>query len=174
MIRRPPRSTHSKTLFPYTTLFRSDGWPPPPQLLAYLDAGGNSHHHTFSCLFVPLIAHALGQSHLWPNLPTATDPQVAGWVQELANAFQNHHPQPITWAGVSNGVYVEAGMQEYLLRLTGNTAQHIQLYGIQLANAAALQLGPAGGGIVRRVCRRVKREGGSVSKVHIGLSRPLD
>jgi fused signal recognition particle receptor len=23
MIRRPPRSTHSKTLFPYTTLFRS-------------------------------------------------------------------------------------------------------------------------------------------------------
>jgi hypothetical protein len=29
-------------------------------------------------------------------------------------------------------------MQEYLLRLTGNTAQHIQLYGIQLANAAAL------------------------------------
>src|SRR3546814_5341297 len=26
MIRRPPRSTRTDTLFPYTTLFRSDGW----------------------------------------------------------------------------------------------------------------------------------------------------
>src|SRR3546814_1763874 len=27
MIRRPPRSTRTDTLFPYTTLFRSYGWP---------------------------------------------------------------------------------------------------------------------------------------------------
>src|SRR3546814_20058891 len=27
MIRRPPRSTRTDTLFPYTTLFRSDGGP---------------------------------------------------------------------------------------------------------------------------------------------------
>src|SRR3546814_19333107 len=27
MIRRPPRSTRTDTLFPYTTLFRSAGWP---------------------------------------------------------------------------------------------------------------------------------------------------
>src|SRR3546814_9669971 len=27
MIRRPPRSTRTDTLFPYTTLFRSQGWP---------------------------------------------------------------------------------------------------------------------------------------------------
>jgi len=66
-------------------------------------------------------------------------------------------------------VYVEAGMQEYLLRLTGNTAQHIQLYGIQLANAAALQLGPAGGGIVRRVRRRVNEGGGERERL-AGLS----
>src|SRR3546814_2609493 len=26
MIRRPPRSTRTDTLFPYTTLFRSDAW----------------------------------------------------------------------------------------------------------------------------------------------------
>src|SRR3546814_13609765 len=26
MIRRPPRSTHTDPLFPYTTLFRSSGW----------------------------------------------------------------------------------------------------------------------------------------------------
>src|SRR3546814_11600198 len=29
MIRRPPRSTRTDTLFPYTTLFRSRGWPGP-------------------------------------------------------------------------------------------------------------------------------------------------
>src|SRR3546814_4716489 len=29
MIRRPPRSTRTDTLFPYTTLFRSDGEPDP-------------------------------------------------------------------------------------------------------------------------------------------------
>src|SRR3546814_9708131 len=28
MIRRPPRSTRTDTLFPYTTLFRSQGWRP--------------------------------------------------------------------------------------------------------------------------------------------------
>src|SRR3546814_2789680 len=35
MIRRPPRSTRTDTLFPYTTLFRS----------AAPDAGGNAHPH---------------------------------------------------------------------------------------------------------------------------------
>src|SRR3546814_2466895 len=48
MIRRPPRSTRTDTLFPYTTLFRSagDGWrfpieaPPPPRRGARrVDAG---------------------------------------------------------------------------------------------------------------------------------------
>src|SRR3546814_3078640 len=29
MIRRPPRSTRTDTLFPHTTLFRSDWWPAP-------------------------------------------------------------------------------------------------------------------------------------------------
>src|SRR3546814_2282439 len=32
MIRRPPRSTRTDTLFPYTTLFRSPGPPPVAQL----------------------------------------------------------------------------------------------------------------------------------------------
>src|SRR3546814_5823550 len=37
MIRRPPRSTRTDTLFPYTTLFRSD---PPPR-----GGDGRRHHH---------------------------------------------------------------------------------------------------------------------------------
>src|SRR3546814_17509696 len=34
MIRRPPRSTRTDTLFPYTTLFRSLGIPTPQIILA--------------------------------------------------------------------------------------------------------------------------------------------
>src|SRR3546814_1532482 len=44
MIRRPPRSTRTDTLFPYTTLFRSDlraikGWPLMADLLPAFPAG---------------------------------------------------------------------------------------------------------------------------------------
>src|SRR3546814_1059503 len=35
MLRRPPRSTRSDTLFPYTTLFRSLSWWPPSLLPAF-------------------------------------------------------------------------------------------------------------------------------------------
>src|SRR3546814_13255818 len=38
MIRRPPRSTRTDTLFPYTTLFRS------PAVLRFRDAEGNRVH----------------------------------------------------------------------------------------------------------------------------------
>src|SRR3546814_18454612 len=46
MIRRPPRSTRTDTLFPYTTLFRSCLDPPPPACGAVtvvaVDLGGGS------------------------------------------------------------------------------------------------------------------------------------
>src|SRR3546814_7038943 len=38
MIRRPPRSTRTDTLFPYTTLFRSRQLPPGQALVAALKA----------------------------------------------------------------------------------------------------------------------------------------
>src|SRR3546814_2771137 len=43
MIRRPPRSTRTDTLFPYTTLFRSDGVPGAARPVASCaaDAGGH-------------------------------------------------------------------------------------------------------------------------------------
>src|SRR3546814_19650633 len=43
MIRRPPRSTRTDTLFPYTTLFRSLGHQPPPRRS------------------IPLVSHCCGQ-----------------------------------------------------------------------------------------------------------------
>src|SRR3546814_16227906 len=46
MIRRPPRSTRTDTLFPYTTLFRSDGGGEGGGAVLYSDAedpGANGH-----------------------------------------------------------------------------------------------------------------------------------
>src|SRR3546814_2347941 len=40
MIRRPPRSTRTDTLFPYTTLFRSIDW----RIYQYGDAGLRAHN----------------------------------------------------------------------------------------------------------------------------------
>src|SRR3546814_7142031 len=45
MIRRPPRSTRTDTLFPYTTLFRSYGyqwWIPSPGIYAALGVFGQT------------------------------------------------------------------------------------------------------------------------------------
>src|SRR3546814_12922560 len=43
MIRRPPRSTRTDTLFPYTTLFRSD--PVPMELPEHKDRGLDEERH---------------------------------------------------------------------------------------------------------------------------------
>src|SRR3546814_20500953 len=45
MIRRPPRSTRTDTLFPYTTLFRSCAHSPDHRLLAYaIDRNGSERY----------------------------------------------------------------------------------------------------------------------------------
>src|SRR3546814_6659821 len=43
MLRRPPRSTRTDTLFPYTTLFRSADDVAAGDLVAILDAGDEAH-----------------------------------------------------------------------------------------------------------------------------------
>lgn len=117
-------------------------WPPDPYSLTCV-SGGRRVPCTFSWLFVPLIGHALGMGHLFPNLP-AQEPQFAGWVQALQAAFQQHN---ITWAGlqqsgqVIGGNYVPANVQEHLIDMAGMmVSQQIQLYGVSQANAAILQL----------------------------------
>src|SRR3546814_5954871 len=44
MIRRPPRSTRTDTLFPYTTLFRPPCRPGPPARQCERHQGGVGHH----------------------------------------------------------------------------------------------------------------------------------
>src|SRR3546814_5117753 len=59
MIRRPPRSTRTDTLFPYTTLFRSS--PMNPRLHAFLDRFGatGSLICAVHCALLPLVLAAI-------------------------------------------------------------------------------------------------------------------
>src|SRR3546814_1240883 len=45
MIRRPPRSTRTDTLFPYTTLFRSHERPAPAACAIFVIARGRTHRN---------------------------------------------------------------------------------------------------------------------------------
>src|SRR3546814_3702342 len=72
MIRRPPRSTRTDTLFPYTTLFRSqvDGYAPEPGPVlpdserlaaaeAFIAALGRSEEHTSELQSLMRISYAV-------------------------------------------------------------------------------------------------------------------
>src|SRR3546814_4429815 len=66
MIRRPPRSTRTDTLFPYTTLFRSESGTPTaharrddPQLRRRNDPVGRSEEHTSELQSLMRISYAV-------------------------------------------------------------------------------------------------------------------
>src|SRR6187399_3447528 len=61
MIRRPPRSTQQRTLFPYTTLFRSHGGNAHGvgQLTGSLSGAGRSEEHTSELQSLAVISYAV-------------------------------------------------------------------------------------------------------------------
>src|SRR3546814_16435489 len=65
MIRRPPRSTRTDTLFPYTTLFRSR--PAPQPLDALLGAHADEHADDAGCHEVDRPAECRGTVHHQPG-----------------------------------------------------------------------------------------------------------
>src|SRR3546814_5140146 len=73
MIRRPPRSTRTDTLFPYTTLFRSLDEGPNPELVDF-----TRRLKVAAVLAVPLLFLAMGAEMLGLGL---FSPQVSAWVQ---------------------------------------------------------------------------------------------
>src|SRR3546814_8591065 len=60
MIRRPPRSTRTDTLFPYTTLFRS---PLIPELAGHLIAGGGKRMRPMLTLAAAQLLDYPGRRH---------------------------------------------------------------------------------------------------------------
>src|SRR3546814_17719944 len=84
MIRRPPRSTRTDTLFPYTTLFRS-GW----CQRAVIDGGaasGADPHFLFGCgpIVKTKVAPCLMSSWLNHGLFHGLPLSVAAWMYALA------------------------------------------------------------------------------------------
>src|SRR3546814_17456552 len=63
MIRRPPRSTRTDTLFPYTTLFRS---PPPIQIVVGGRSGSQQDAHTLNRTPKIFVIY-WENTHRWPK-----------------------------------------------------------------------------------------------------------
>src|SRR3546814_14612220 len=81
MIRRPPRSTRTDTLFPYTTLFRSEVIEVGiEELISRTDA------------ILPAIAERAQQTERDRRLPEAT-------IQDIRAAGLNRVMQPVRWGG---------------------------------------------------------------------------
>src|SRR3546814_7740314 len=74
MIRRPPRSTRTDTLFPYTTLFRSNLGPAVSRMVArHAETGVKAEHYPYVAeALLPAIRDVLG-----PDI--ATDEVLAAW-----------------------------------------------------------------------------------------------
>src|SRR3546814_20850988 len=66
MIRRPPRSTRTDTLFPYTTLFRSHAFPPAGcvQRAVAVASGGGDQSVSAWIIWAPRTAHAASRLRL--------------------------------------------------------------------------------------------------------------
>ena len=92
MIRRPPRSTQAKTLFPYTTLFRSTHTPLQPGHKHTITAcTHNTHHYSLETQHLPESVLRQPQSflHSLPPAPLLRD----GLVQLI------HPPLELTQPG---------------------------------------------------------------------------
>src|SRR3546814_5735669 len=74
MIRRPPRSTRTDTLFPYTTLCRSQAAGEPARNRAAAGGGGGSGSGSEAALTAPAGAAPAASSH-----PCAPQRSMRGW-----------------------------------------------------------------------------------------------
>ena len=88
MIRRPPRSTQAKTLFPYTTLFRSDSGPLLP-LPSSLSQGAAAERKAGSSLASGLTSSRPSLGFALPQGPHAFSKawvwvETSGWVLPTA------------------------------------------------------------------------------------------
>src|SRR3546814_1325945 len=69
MIRRPPRSTRTDTLFPYTTLFRAD----QPRLQKHEDDDQRPAQHALHLKIIDQIGHGAEQEQIAPDLQIQAD-----------------------------------------------------------------------------------------------------
>src|SRR3546814_961552 len=97
MIRRPPRSTRTDTLFPYTTLFRSK-WSPSGQQLAFLVSdyyGDKPAIHIVGANDGAVVCNQpnkIGRAHVWT--PVTNAHLVCRLLLEKKTTNKQTHKQP--------------------------------------------------------------------------------
>src|SRR3546814_14420795 len=78
MIRRPPRSTRTDTLFPYTTLFRSTDGPRGQAMVDWLAADGDGRQRVFEAYIAVFMTKTLARrAKLLPKKLAEKDPALA-------------------------------------------------------------------------------------------------
>src|SRR3546814_9081085 len=82
MIRRPPRSTRTDTLFPYTTLFRS-----PEEMPVALLLGRGGDGMDLVIARVPLRGHALDDAALARRIPSLQQDDAAPVVDDVRDLY---------------------------------------------------------------------------------------
>src|SRR3546814_12759280 len=108
MIRRPPRSTRTDTLFPYTTLFRSRAIPTTDGLTLGLHEHGGTGRHVLLC-------HATGfHGAVWEPLSAALGDGFERWAVD----FQAHGASTVPvahlldWVGMGDGARRQEKLRE--------------------------------------------------------------
>src|SRR3546814_11721384 len=113
MIRQPPRSTRTDTLFPYTTLFRSE------DLFAPADEDGR---------YTTNVEGFLGAQHEWMtnNLPKrGAIVEVNSWGQpEMPKKGSQVYGKPSTSDHTALYLYSDGNVQTQPYRMTEATTQH--------------------------------------------------
>src|SRR3546814_3359923 len=90
MIRRPPRSTRTDTLFPYTTLFRSwAGRPTADQRLSFTSERERSIARVRSISALPCSAIAFHSALVWHTRRDIIDPVATSRSEEHTSELQS-------------------------------------------------------------------------------------
>src|SRR3546814_15716095 len=102
MIRRPPRSTRTDTLFPYTTLFRSA-----------LARGG--------VVMPPVLSMALAERHAEVDVKTAYVPGLDGFAIKVSPGFFDNPRRGLpSLKGMMNVLRAETGIVQMAMLENGN------------------------------------------------------
>lgn len=100
------------------------------------------HDMTFSWFWGPLIGHAMGKGHLFPEFPVATQPRFRVWVENVRLAIQGMDAVP-SWESILDGPrhpnqrFQEVVFTQLMTNMALETLNEANAYALEAAEAAA-------------------------------------
>ena len=117
----------------------SADWPPPPNVVLRVE-NFRLVRNTYSWLFIPVLAHALGRPELFPHMNPTNMGTLTIAIALLAAHFAAHGItfRTVFGSGVAQATqcYIAGSSQEFWLNQVPLAGQIVQAYGIAAATAA--------------------------------------